>query len=72
MANVSLVIPAIHPYLGIGAGAAVNHQPEFAAHCVTPTADAVLLDGAVSLALTAAEAASDQRVRSRLIEKRSS
>lgn len=72
MANVSLVIPAIHPYVGIGSGAAVNHQPEFAAHCATPTTDAVLLDGAVSLALTAAEAASDPRVRSRLIEARRS
>lgn len=70
MANISLVMPAIHPYLGIGSGEAVNHQPEFAAHCVSPAADAVLLDGAVSLALTAAEAAGDQRVRSRLIEAR--
>ncbi len=68
MANVSLVMPAIHPYLGIGSGEAVNHQPEFAAHCVTPAADAVLLDGAVCLALTAAEAAGDPRVRNRLIE----
>lgn len=70
MANVSLVLPAIHPFIGIGPGSAVNHQPEFAAHCATPEADAALLHGAVALALTAAEAASDPRVSSRLATSR--
>jgi amidohydrolase len=67
MANVSLVIPAIHPYLGIDSGTAVNHQAEFAAHCATPVADAVMLDGAVALACTAADAATDAPLRDRLL-----
>jgi hypothetical protein len=37
----------------------VNHQHEFAAHCVTETADATLLDAAAALALTALTVADD-------------
>ena len=40
MANVSLAVPSIHPLIGIEAGGAVNHQREFAAACITPSADA--------------------------------
>ena len=36
MGNVSHAIPSIHPFVGIGSLPAVNHQPEFTAHCVTP------------------------------------
>ena len=32
-------IPSIHPLIGIDSLPAVNHQPEFAAHCVTAAAD---------------------------------
>ncbi len=53
MGNVSLVVPSIHPYIGIGSLPAVNHQKEFAAHCVTPAADQALVDGAIGLAWTA-------------------
>jgi amidohydrolase len=67
MGNVSLVVPSIHPYLGIDSGSAVNHQPEFAAHCATPSADAVLVEGAIALARTAADAAGDEVVRTRLL-----
>jgi amidohydrolase len=67
MGNVSLVLPAIHPYIGIGSLPAVNHQKEFAAHCVTPAADAALVDGAIALAWTAADAALDEGIRDRLI-----
>ena len=34
MGNVSQVVPAIHPYIGIDSLPALNHQREFAAHCV--------------------------------------
>ena len=67
MGNVSLVVPAIHPYIGIGSLPAVNHQKEFAAHCVTPVADQALIDGAIGLAWTAADAARDEAIRSRLL-----
>ena len=45
MGNVSLAMPSIHPGIGIDSLPAVNHQPEFAAHCVTPAADHALRDG---------------------------
>lgn len=50
MGNVSLVIPSIHPMIGINSLPAVNHQPEFAQHCVTADADKALYDGALAMA----------------------
>src|SRR5262249_27588389 len=67
MGNVSLVIPSIHPGIGIDSLPAVNHQPEFAAHCVTPAADRALRDGALALAWTAIDCATDQALRTRLL-----
>lgn len=57
MGNVSQHIPTIHPMLGLDCLPAVNHQPEFAAACITPTADQAVLDGAIALAWTAADLA---------------
>ena len=34
MGNVSLALPSIHPAIGINSLPAVNHQPEFTAHCL--------------------------------------
>lgn len=67
MGNVSQVVAAIHPYIGIGSAPAVNHQREFAAACVTEAADAALLDAATALALTVVDAAADEAVRTRLL-----
>ena len=67
MANVSLAMPAIHPMLGIDSLPAVNHQPEFAAHCVSPAADRAVLDGTVAMAWTAIDAAATPSVRDRLL-----
>ncbi|MFK0040248.1 M20 family metallopeptidase [Paenarthrobacter sp. NPDC090517] len=53
MGNVSQVVPAIHPYIGLGCFPAANHQPEFAAHCVGDAANLAIHDGAAALALTA-------------------
>ncbi len=52
MGNVSQVVPAIHPYIGIGSLPALNHQPEFAAHCVGPEAEQALTDAATAMAWT--------------------
>lgn len=57
MGNVSLTVPSIHPFIGIGSWPAVNHQPEFTAHCVTSGADEALLDGALAMAWTAIDLA---------------
>jgi hypothetical protein len=67
MANVSLVMPSIHPYIGISSLPATNHQPDFAQACIAPAADAAILDAAVALALTAADAATDKTQRRRLV-----
>jgi amidohydrolase len=67
MANVSLVVPTIHPLVGIETHGAVNHQHEFAAACITPSADKAVRDGAVAMAWTAIDAASDPALRTRLL-----
>ena len=66
MGNVSHVLPSIHPLIGIGSLPAVNHQPEFAAHCVTDAADHALLDGGLALAWTAVDVAADDAFSARL------
>ena len=53
MGNVSQIVPAIHPYIGLGCFPAANHQPSFAAHCVGEAANLAIHDGAAALALTA-------------------
>ena len=70
MGNVSLALPSIHPAIGIDSLPAVNHQPEFAAQCVTPAADRALHDGAVAMAWTAIDCAADDAVRTRLLTGR--
>ncbi len=67
MANVSLVVPTIHPLLGIDAAGAVNHQPAFATACTTPSADRAVVDGALALAWTALDAAGDGELRDHLL-----
>jgi amidohydrolase len=61
MGNVSQIVPAIHPYIGIGSLPATNHQLEFAAFCVGDAAEAALVDGAVALAWTAIDQAAASR-----------
>jgi amidohydrolase len=67
MGNVSLVFPTIHPVIGINSLPAVNHQPEFAACCVTEAADKAVFDGALAMAWTAIDAISDAKLRARLM-----
>jgi amidohydrolase len=67
MANVSLAVPTIHPLLGIDAMGSVNHQPEFAAACITESADRAVRDGAVSMAWTVIDAAEPGVLRDRLL-----
>jgi metal-dependent amidase/aminoacylase/carboxypeptidase family protein len=62
MGNVSQVVPAIHPYIGIDSLPATNHQHEFAAFCIGATAQKALLDGAVALAWTGIDRARATRL----------
>lgn len=67
MGNVSQVIPAIHPYIGIDSLPAVNHQPEFAAATITGAAETAIAQGALALAGTIADAATGGEIRQRLL-----
>jgi metal-dependent amidase/aminoacylase/carboxypeptidase family protein len=67
MANISLALPTIHPMLGLDCLPAVNHQPDFTAACITPKADQAVLDGALSMAWTTIDLATDGAQRQRLL-----
>lgn len=69
MGNVSQVIPAIHPYIGIDSLPAVNHQAEFAAATITSAAQTAIAQGAIALAGTVADAASPGTIRQRLLTR---
>jgi metal-dependent amidase/aminoacylase/carboxypeptidase family protein len=58
MGNVSQVVPSIHPMLGLECGDAVNHQKEFAAATVTSSGDKAIRDGALAMAYTIIDMAS--------------
>jgi len=55
MANVSHVVPAIHPYVGIASHKIVGHSQEMAQATITAEGHKGLLLGAKSLATTAAD-----------------
>jgi amidohydrolase len=61
MGNVSHVVPAIHPFLSINPGDAVNHQPEFAAATITADGDKAIRDGALAMAWTVIDLAIENR-----------
>jgi len=67
MGNVSLALPAIHPMININSLPALPHQPEFAAHCITEAADKALVDGALAMAWTVIDLATDKDLRNRLL-----
>ncbi len=67
MGNVSLALPSIHPMIGIQSLPAVNHQPEFTAHCITAAADQAIVDGALAMAWTAIDLATQAPLRQRLL-----
>jgi amidohydrolase len=50
--NVSQLVPALHADMAVHSWPMVNHQREFAAHCVGPQGDRTLLEGAKAMALT--------------------
>src|SRR5262249_22989026 len=69
MGIVSLALPSFHPAMGINSRPAVNHQPEFRAHCITAAADQAIVDGALAMAWTAIDIASDTNLRQRLLSR---
>lgn len=69
MGNISLAMPSIHPMIGINSLPAVNHQPEFTAHCITPDADKALIDGALAMAWTSIDLAENSDARRHLLAR---
>jgi amidohydrolase len=59
MGNVSHEVPAIHPMIGIDCLPWVNHQKEFAAATILPPGDAAIRDGALAMAHTVIDVATD-------------
>ena len=57
--NVSQLVPALHADLAVHSWPAVNHQHEFAAHCVGPHGDRTLVEAAKAMGLTALAFAAD-------------
>ncbi len=75
MANVSKTLPTIHPLVGLDSHGAVVHEPAFADAAVGPSAERVIHDGALSMAWTAVDAATDSGLRrhlDQLLDERSS
>jgi len=52
MANVSQIVPTIHPMIDLHCYPTVNHQPEFAAHTITADGESAIRDGALGMAWT--------------------
>lgn len=68
MGNVTQVMPGIHPIVGVDAGGASIHQPEFAAAAAGESADTAVVEGAIMLARTVVALATDAGERDRVIE----
>jgi amidohydrolase len=68
MGNVTHVMPGIHPIVGIDAGGATVHQPEFAAAAAGPSADRAVVEGAVMLARTVVALAETPTERDRVLD----
>ncbi|MDQ4058917.1 MAG: M20 family metallopeptidase [Actinomycetota bacterium] len=60
MGNVSSRVPSIHPLMSIDSLPAVNHQAEFAAHCISPAGDRAVVDAAAAMAYTVVDLATTQ------------
>jgi len=70
MGNVSLVVPSIHPIIGIESGGVAPHQAEFTAYCASVAADRAVVDGATALAWTAIDIAQRPDLRAALRAER--
>lgn len=55
MGDISQILPAVHAYVAIVPESIANHTVEFAAAAASPAGDAAVLDGAATLAMTAAD-----------------
>ncbi|SDE06188.1 M20 family metallopeptidase [Sporomusa acidovorans] len=66
MGNISYVVPAIHPYVGIGDETLVAHTAKMAAATFTPAAHQALLRGAKAMALTGYDILTNKNLRAEM------
>jgi metal-dependent amidase/aminoacylase/carboxypeptidase family protein len=59
MGDISQILPAVHAYFAIVPESIANHTVEFAVAAASPAGDAAVLDGAATLAMTAADLLTD-------------
>jgi amidohydrolase len=59
MGDISQILPAIHAYFAIVPESIANHTPEFAVAAASEEGDRAVVDGAVTLAMTAADLLTD-------------
>jgi amidohydrolase len=69
MANVSHAFPSIHPMISLGDGCPPIHNEAFARFAASPAGDRAVRDGALSMAFTCIDLATDPRQRSRLLAR---
>ncbi|WAA12758.1 M20 family metallopeptidase [Fervidibacillus halotolerans] len=62
MGNVSQVVPAIHPYIGLNHPGLVAHTKEFADRTVTEHGRQALMEGALALAYTGYDCLTDSKL----------
>src|ERR1700761_4077745 len=67
MGNVTQLMPGIHPMIGVDAGGASLHQPDFTAAAAGPSADKAVIDGAIMLARTIVRLAESPEQRDRVL-----
>lgn len=67
MANVSQAFPSIHPMISLGDGCPSIHNEAFAHYAASPAGDQAVRDGALSMAFTCIDLATDPQHRSRLL-----
>jgi amidohydrolase len=66
--NVSQVVPTIHPHVPIGEGIHI-HSEEFARATISEQGKAAAVEGAMTLALTAAELAASPELRKKILDE---
>lgn len=69
MGNVSKVVPAIHPYIGIGCPEVAGHTKEFADNTVTEKGHEALIQGAAAMALTGYDVIVDKELLKQIKEE---
>ncbi|MEU6660031.1 M20 family metallopeptidase [Streptomyces sp. NPDC046821] len=70
MGNVTHVMPAIHPMLGVLGAQGMPHTRQFAEEVSGAAGDAAVLDGALAMAWTGLDLAADPQWRSRCVTAR--